>query len=192
MTGRPKEPFAGQEQKVTVAEGESPLPESSLSEQTQPPAPEPMESSAPISERIGEAMPEVLPETLPGEASVEPAPEPVEAPFEPTAIEAPPESRPETGRMGTETRPPLPVGVPAREEEPSSIPGAIKRVLLIIEDLKTATEDMEQLLEMLEDVERQQISDEREIKSLRKALDALHRGGSRTHGGGRHHQPQRS
>ncbi len=45
---------------------------------------------------------------------------------------------------------------------------------------------MEEILELLEQAERQQISDERDIKSLRKALDSLHRG--RGEHGRRHHE----
>jgi hypothetical protein len=45
----------------------------------------------------------------------------------------------------------------------------------IIDELRGALDEMELVQELLEEAERQQIDDDREIKSLQRALDRLHR-----------------
>ena len=52
---------------------------------------------------------------------------------------------------------------------------AIQQVTHIVEDLKRALEEMEEVLETLEFAERQKIDDEREIENLQRALRKLHR-----------------
>ena len=62
--------------------------------------------------------------------------------------------------------------------------GAIEEVNGIIDTLRTALDEMEEVLEMLEVFERQQSLDEREIESLRRALRQGHRpreGGHQQH-----------
>jgi hypothetical protein len=64
--------------------------------------------------------------------------------------------------------------LPASSTKPS-VEQAIDEVSQIIDTLKRALEDMEELLEMLELFERQTLADEREIDSLRRALRQLQR-----------------
>jgi len=141
------------------------------------------ETAAPISERIGEPLPEPLQEnavreTVPEEVGggEEQAVQPVSIPEPEAEAESPPEAAPV----------PLP-GEGPEKEEPATIGLVIEKVQRIVTDLKESLDQMEQVLEMLEQVERQQMTDERDLKALRKALDALHRG--RDHG--RRHHPQR-
>ena len=80
-------------------------------------------------------------------------PAPVSAPEEPAAPEPPePES---TG--------------------PATIQDAIDRVNHIVETLRQALDDMEEVLEMLETIERQSTGDQQEIESLRRSLRQLQR-----------------
>jgi predicted RNase H-like nuclease (RuvC/YqgF family) len=58
---------------------------------------------------------------------------------------------------------------------------AIVQVTEVIDELKHALNEMEDVLETLELAERQKIDDEREIESLQHALRQLHRPGA---GGG--------
>ena len=46
---------------------------------------------------------------------------------------------------------------------------------VIIGDLRDVLNDMELVLEYLEDAERQQIADEREIETLQQRLNSMHR-----------------
>jgi hypothetical protein len=52
---------------------------------------------------------------------------------------------------------------------------AIEEVNAVVDVLRTALDDMEEVLEMLEVFERQKNADEREIDSLRRALRQVHR-----------------
>jgi predicted RNase H-like nuclease (RuvC/YqgF family) len=52
---------------------------------------------------------------------------------------------------------------------------AIEEVNRIIDSLRDSLDDMESVLEMLEQFERQSNADEREIESLRRALRHLQR-----------------
>jgi chaperonin cofactor prefoldin len=52
---------------------------------------------------------------------------------------------------------------------------AIEEVSAVIDTLRSALEDMDELLEMLEMFERQKNANEREIDSLRRALRQMHR-----------------
>jgi hypothetical protein len=61
------------------------------------------------------------------------------------------------------------------EHQPSAIGKAIDEVMHIIESLKHVVEQMEEVLELVELAERQKIGDEREIDSLRRALQQLRR-----------------
>jgi hypothetical protein len=59
--------------------------------------------------------------------------------------------------------------------EPSTNGSAIEQVNEIIEELKHALNEMEDVLETLELAERQKIDDERELEELKRALRRLHR-----------------
>ncbi|HZO86580.1 MAG TPA: hypothetical protein VFC26_15275 [Verrucomicrobiae bacterium] len=65
---------------------------------------------------------------------------------------------------------------PAKVE---SIQAAIDKVSAVIGDLRDVLNDMELVLEYLEDAERQQIADEREIEMLQQRLNSMHRRGDR-------------
>ena len=56
-----------------------------------------------------------------------------------------------------------------------SVYKAIEEVNALVDFLRGALDDMEELLEMLELFERQKNADEREIESLRHALRQMHR-----------------
>ena len=56
-----------------------------------------------------------------------------------------------------------------------SVHTAIEEVNGIVDALRNALDDMEEVLEMLELFERQKNADEREIESLRRALRQMHR-----------------
>ncbi len=93
-----------------------------------------------------------------------------------------PEPEPETALEPEAAR--AEPGFSAGELEPSSPPTiqqAIDQVTDVTEALRKALDDMEQVLEMLEEIERQSGADQREIESLRRALRQLHR----PHEGGR-------
>ena len=78
--------------------------------------------------------------------------------------------------------PPVPKG--------RAIYAAIEKVETITTDLKEVLNELELVMEYLEDVERQQITDEREIEVLRSRLESLHRRVDRSqprHQGGRPH-----
>lgn len=89
----------------------------------------------------------------------------------PVASEAPPESAPaaDAERSREALSPPF---QPAKVE---SIQAAIEKVTAIIGDLREVLNDMELVLEYLEDAERQQIADEREIEMLQQRLNSIHR-----------------
>jgi hypothetical protein len=76
-----------------------------------------------------------------------------------------------------------PLSPPFRPAKVESIQAAIEKATEIIGDLRDTLNDMELVLEYLEDVERQQIADEREIEVLQQRLNSMHRRGDR-------HQPQ--
>jgi predicted RNase H-like nuclease (RuvC/YqgF family) len=57
----------------------------------------------------------------------------------------------------------------------SAISQAIEEVMQIVDSLKHAVEQMEEVLELVELAERQKLADEQEIESLRRALRQLHR-----------------
>jgi hypothetical protein len=64
-----------------------------------------------------------------------------------------------------------------REPEPrtSAIASAVEEANKVVEELKRALDEMEEVLELLELAERQKIDDEREIEELKRALRRLHR-----------------
>jgi len=66
--------------------------------------------------------------------------------------------------------------------EPAAIGAAVSEVEKIVDALKRAAEQMEEVLELVELAERQKLADEREIDSLRRALNRMHR----PHEGGKH------
>ena len=70
----------------------------------------------------------------------------------------------------------------AQPAEPAAISAAVSEVEKIVEALKRAAEQMEEVLELVELAERQKLADERELDSLRRALNRLHR----PHEGGKH------
>ncbi|MGD0615807.1 MAG: hypothetical protein ABSA69_10250 [Verrucomicrobiota bacterium] len=59
----------------------------------------------------------------------------------------------------------------------AAVSQAIEEVNLVIEELKRALDQMEEVLETLELAERQKIDDEREIDALQQALRKLRRPG---------------
>jgi vacuolar-type H+-ATPase subunit I/STV1 len=74
--------------------------------------------------------------------------------------------------------PPAPRPRPAPQQpasEESSIGKAIEQASRIIEELKHALDEMEEVLETLELAERQKLDDERELESLHRALRQLRR-----------------
>ena len=78
---------------------------------------------------------------------------------------------------GPEAREPLaPPFQPAKIE---SIQMAIEKVTAIIGELRGVLNDMELVLEYLEDAERQQTTDQREIENLQQRLNVIHRRGDR-------------
>ena len=64
---------------------------------------------------------------------------------------------------------------PRRLDE-TAISQAVNEVTAIVESLKQALEQMEDVLELVEHAERQKLSDEREIESLRRLLGRLQHG----------------
>lgn len=87
--------------------------------------------------------------------------EPVEPLEEPAVAEPAPVAPTETAPTQTASRP--------------SVEKAIEEVNGIVDALRGALDDMEEVLEMLEAFERQNNADEREIESLRRALRQMHR-----------------
>jgi hypothetical protein len=63
-----------------------------------------------------------------------------------------------------------------------SIDGAIEDALHAIESVRTALNDLEEIVELLEEVETQQRADEREIEKLRNTIRSLHGGRDRDRG----------
>lgn len=63
---------------------------------------------------------------------------------------------------------------PERPAEASAVSQAVNEVMQIVESLKKAVEQMEEVLELVELAERQKLADEREIDALRHALRQLH------------------
>lgn len=57
----------------------------------------------------------------------------------------------------------------------SAVSQALEHAQHIIDELKSATEEMEIVLELLEEAERQKLHDEREIGALQKAMDRIQR-----------------
>ena len=55
----------------------------------------------------------------------------------------------------------------------SAISQAVNEVMAIVESLKQALERMEEVLELVEQAERQKLADEHEIDSLRRLLRQL-------------------
>lgn len=79
-----------------------------------------------------------------------------------------------------EAREPLPP--PFQPAKAASIQMALDKVTTIIGELRDVLNDMELVLEYLEDAERQQLADEREIESLQQRLNMIHRRVDRPHG----------
>ncbi|HEU5068914.1 MAG TPA: hypothetical protein VFV96_00695 [Verrucomicrobiae bacterium] len=85
-------------------------------------------------------------------------------------VSPPPPARPPEPR-GSRPPPPPPAPAPAS----SAIGEAIEDVYRITESLKKVMEELDELLETLELVERQKIEDERELDQLRRALRQIQR-----------------
>jgi hypothetical protein len=67
---------------------------------------------------------------------------------------------------------------PPREQQPRGpmgVPQAIEEVNHVIDMLRSALDDMDEVLETLELAERQKNADEQEIETLRRSLRQLHR-----------------
>ena len=86
----------------------------------------------------------------------------------PEEIRSPPANVPSTSDV---PQPGLPVSDSVR---PLALSDAIEQVNRVIDELKHALDDMEEVLETLELAERQKIDDEREIQNLQRALRQLH------------------
>jgi hypothetical protein len=136
------------------------------------------------------------PKAPPGEPVAAPQPEPEATipQFEPEPIfelaeergpsPVPPSAPAEAAEMSPESIAPATVPAPPRPTGPATVESAIEEVNGIIDTLRTALDEMEEVLEMLEVFERQQSLDEREIESLRRALRQGHRP---REGGHQHH-----
>jgi len=89
---------------------------------------------------------------------------------------APPVSTPELPARPAPPRQKFQPAVPApRAAKPdgSAISQAVNEVTQVIESLRQALNQMEDVLELAEHAERQKLADEREIESLRHALRQL-------------------
>jgi hypothetical protein len=98
-------------------------------------------------------------------APVSPSAEPIES-VEPAEA---PKSFPDPARQPVTSAPP-----PEKEFEGSAISQAVSEVTHIIEGLRQSLVQMEEVLELVELAERQKLTDEREIDSLRRALRRIH------------------
>ena len=73
-----------------------------------------------------------------------------------------------------------------RHAAPAAVTSAIEQVNQIIEALRAALDDMQEVLETVELAERQKHADEQEIETLRRSLRHLHRPrGEESHSGRR-------
>jgi len=89
---------------------------------------------------------------------------------------AQPAGMPEPPARSAPPRQKFPPAVPApRAAHPdgSAISQAVNEVMQIVESLRQARKQMEDVLELVEHAERQKLGDEREIESLRRALRQL-------------------
>lgn len=82
-----------------------------------------------------------------------------------------PESPPPTERVAALAERVAAKGTP----HTSAISQALDEVMQIVESLKRAVDQMEEVLELVELAERQKLGDEQEIESLRRALRQLQR-----------------
>lgn len=89
------------------------------------------------------------------------------------AISAPPELA-EAPPVYEEQRG-APEAAPEEEFKGSAISRAVSEVTQIVEELRKTLGQMEEVLELVELAERQKLGDEREIDSLRRALQRIHR-----------------
>ena len=104
-------------------------------------------------------------------------------PDEPETAEPPPEA---PAYAPASAEPPPPVSQLRQAGPKVSVQMAIEEVNRIIDSLRDSLDDMESVLEMLEQFERQSNADEREIESLRRALRHMQRprdGGGHSHRG---------
>jgi len=76
-------------------------------------------------------------------------------------------------------REPIPPSVAPVRTDGSAVSQAVSEVTEIVESLKQALAQMEDVLELVEHAERQKLADEHEIDSLRRLMRQLHhpRGG---------------
>jgi hypothetical protein len=79
------------------------------------------------------------------------------------------------GRHEAKAVPREPLPPPFQPAKVESIQAAIEKVTAIMGDLQGVLGEMELVLEYLEDAERQQIADEREIQDLQQRLNLMHR-----------------
>lgn len=115
-------------------------------------------------------------------ATPEPLPEPIperddEETREPATAEPMASRRPRYDRDRRSAAPAAEAPPSRRERSPadvSAVTQALEHAQHIIDELKSATEEMEIVLELLEEAERQKLHDEREISALQKALDRIH------------------
>lgn len=104
-----------------------------------------------------------------------PAPEPVPEGQEQPVSETTPESA--TREQPPRREPPPQARHQPQRQRPSGSPigEAVALVEEIIKTLKDSLRDLEEVLETLDDAQRQQIGDEKEIESLRRSLSMLQR-----------------
>jgi hypothetical protein len=77
--------------------------------------------------------------------------------------------------------PETPPEEPPQRASPATLEEAIEQVNRVVESLRQSLNDMEEVLELLEVLERQTGTDQQEIESLRRALRQFHRPPERSH-----------
>jgi predicted RNase H-like nuclease (RuvC/YqgF family) len=77
------------------------------------------------------------------------------------------------GEETTAPEPKIPAAVPRSRTDSPAISRAVDEVRQIVESLEQALEQMEEVRELVELADRQKSADEREIESLRRALQKI-------------------
>jgi hypothetical protein len=109
---------------------------------------------------------------LPPEAETEPHPDDLHEEPRDEFREPAPERERDVEPPPRQERSEIPREQPPR---PATIQDAIDEVSVIVDTLRRTLDEMEEVLESLEHLERQGSADEREIESLRRALRQLQR-----------------
>lgn len=126
-----------------------------------------------------EPLPEPIAERTDEEIGGPPAAEPM-ASRPPAAAEVMAARRPRYDRDRRSAAPPgegstRPSGRAPIPKGMSAVSEALEHAQHIIDELKSATDEMEIVLELLEEAEREKTHDEREISALQKALERIQR-----------------